>query len=124
MKALSQLGVSTEKDGTLKLDTAVLHDALEDDFGDVVNLFINGDTTEGIAEQLYQLAFDATKTAEGNLVIRKEGLDDRINDFALEIEEQTGYLERYEVRLRSKFAVLESMIASWQSQNQFFVQNS
>ncbi len=115
MKALSQIGVSTNTDGTLSLDSSELQDALDDDLEGVTDLFVNGDSTEGVAEQFYQLARTATRTGDGDLAIRMDGLSDRISDLTEKIEEQEAALERYEERLRARFASLESLIASFQS---------
>lgn len=121
LKALSQIGVSTNTDGTLKLDAAALQDALDEDLQGVTDLFVgDGETDRGIAEQLYGFAYDATKSGDGDIAIRRDGLQDRIRKIETDIEEQEAALDRMEVRLRAQFAALESLIASLQAQDQFF----
>lgn len=115
MKALSQVGVSTERDGTLKLDVGKLQDAVDEDLEGVMNLFVNGETTEGVAEQFYQLALGATRSGDGDIAIRVDGLADRVRELNGKIEVQESALERMEERLRARFATLENLISSVQS---------
>ena len=124
MKILAQIGVETERDGTLTLNTGTLSDELAEDFDAVMNLFVLGDGTEGVAEQLYQLSHNATRTGDGDLAIRTDGIARRIRDLEDEIDFQEGLLERYQVRLEARFSALESMVSSMQSQSQFFLQST
>jgi len=125
LKALSQIGVSTNTDGTLSLDLGKLQDALDENLQGVTDLFVgDGETDGGIAEQLYQFAYKTTKSGNGEIAIRKDGLQKRIRDIDAEIEEQQGALDRMEVRLRAQFSALESLIASLQAQDQFFFTNT
>jgi len=117
MRALSQVGVSTERDGTIKLDVGKLQDAVDENLEGVMNLFVNGDTTEGVAEQFYQLAFGATRSGDGDIAVRVDGLADRVRELNAKIELEEAVLERQEERLRARFAALENLILSVQSTN-------
>jgi flagellar hook-associated protein 2 len=117
MKALSQIGVSTERDGTLKLDTGKLQDALDENLEGVTNLFVKGDTTEGVAEAFYQLTHSATRSGDGDIAVRTDGINDRISELNDKIEEQEAALDRLEERLRARFAALDTLISSIQSQD-------
>ncbi len=124
MKALSQIGVSTNRDGTLTLDEADLQDALDEDLEAVTDLFVQGDSTDGIAVQLYEFTHEVTLSGDGDIAVRTDGLQERISDLEEKIEYQEGALDRLEERLRAQFASLESLISSLQNQNQFFLQNT
>jgi flagellar hook-associated protein 2 len=125
LKVLSQIGVSTNRDGTLSLDTGKLQDALDEDLEGVTDLFVrDGASANGIAEQLYQFAFRVTRSGDGDIAIRQKGLQDRVQKIDREIEDQEAALDRMEVRLRAQFAALESLIASLQAQDQFFYTNT
>jgi flagellar hook-associated protein 2 len=124
MKALSQIGISTEREGTLSLNVGKLQDALDENLEGVTNLFVKGETTQGIAEKFYQLAFDATRSEDGDLAIRMDGLQDRVRELNSRIELQESALERLEERLRARFAVLENLILSVQSTNLSALYNS
>lgn len=117
MKALSQIGITTERDGTLSLDEGKLQDALDENLEGVTNLFVNGESSEGVAEQLYQLANTATRSGDGYLAVRMDGLQDRVRAIDSKIELQEAMLDRMEERLRARFAALENLIGSIQSTN-------
>ena len=114
-RALSQIGVSTNRDGTLSLDPGKLDKALDEDLEGVKNLFVAGDGTEGVAERFYRLAHAATRSGDGDLAIRMDGLQVRVRELNAKIEEQEAALDRLEVRLRARFSALESLLASFQS---------
>ena len=120
LKALSQIGVKTNRDGTLSLDEAKLQKALDENLEGVEHLFVQNGTTAGVGEQLYQFAFGATRSGDGSLSIRTGGLQEGIRNLGRKIEDQEAALDRYEVRLRAQFAALESLITSFQAQDQFF----
>jgi flagellar hook-associated protein 2 len=125
MKALSQVGISTNRDGTLSLDPGKLQDALDEDLEAVTDLFVrDGATAQGVAEQIYQFASQATRSGDGDIAIRQSGLQRRIREIDQEIEDQEEALDRMEVRLRAQFGALESLIASLQAQDQFFFMNT
>lgn len=124
MRSLAQLGVSTQRDGTIQLDTAKLQEALEKNFEGVMDLFLKGDSTSGVAEQFYQLASGATRTGDGMISVRTDGLQSQIRSLDSKIQDQEAYLERYETRLQAQFAALESLLASFQSQDQYFLRLS
>jgi flagellar hook-associated protein 2 len=119
LKSLSQIGVKTNRDGTLSLDEAKLQKALDENLGGVEDLFVQNGTTAGVGEQLYQLAYRATRSEDGSLSIRTAGLQEGIRNLGRKIEDQEAALDRYEVRLRAQFAALESLLSSYQSQEQY-----
>jgi flagellar hook-associated protein 2 len=114
MRSLSQLGVKTDRDGTLSLDESVLDQALQSDPDKVMNVFLQGSGSGGVAEQLYQVAHQATRAGDGLLTRRQDGFASVTRDLDRRIEAQERMLERYEVRLRAEFAALESLITSLQ----------
>ncbi len=114
MRSLSQLGVKTTRDGTLSLDEGVLDQALKSDPDKVMNVFLRGTGADGVAEQLYQVAHQATRAGDGLLTRRQDGFTSVTRDLDRRIEAQEGMLKRYEVRLRAEFAALESLITSLQ----------
>jgi flagellar hook-associated protein 2 len=117
MKALSQIGVSTSRDGTLSLNLGKLQAALDENLEGVTNLFVKGESTEGVAEQFYQLAYAATRSGDGDIAVRTDGLSDRIRELNDKIEDEEAALDRLEERLRARFASLDSLISSLQSQD-------
>ncbi len=117
LRALSQLGVSTNRDGTLSLDTGTLGSKLSTDLGGVDNLFT--DSTSGIAIQVYNYIDDATDSIDGAITIRIDGLESLVGDISDDIIDLEAKLSRTEERLRRQFSALESLLSGLTSQSTF-----
>ncbi len=120
-KILAQIGVSTERDGTLTLNTTTLTDKLTADYSDVRALFINDLDTgiEGVGKQLYDEVHDITDFSSGAVTIRKDGIEESIDDYIDDIADEEDKLDRYEESLRVKFAALESMLSEFATQGDY-----
>lgn len=117
LRALSQIGVSTNRDGTLSLDTATLGTKLSSDLGGVENLFT--DSTSGIAVQLYSYINDATDSIDGAVTIRINGLGSLVGDISDDITALEAKLSRTEESLRRQFSALEALLSGLTSQGTF-----
>ncbi len=117
LKTLSQIGVSTNRDGTITLDTSTLNEKLSSALGDVENLFT--DSTEGIAVQVYDYIDDATDSVDGILTIRIDGLESLVGDIADDITDLEAKLSRTEESLRRQFSALEALLSGLTSQGAF-----
>lgn len=102
---LSALGIATESDGTLSLDTTTLNDALDNNFDDVAALFaplgrisdsqINyasstGDTLAGTyAVSVSQLATQGSLTANGTASLADDGAGNFTSAFVVDADNDT-----------------------------------
>lgn len=107
LKYLSELGVSIQVDGTMKLDAELLADQLAADFNGVAELFADDD--QGYAWRLDALVRSYLKV-DGIITAREDGLDARLDD----VHERQAALERrlvmVEERLRAQFAALDALV--------------
>jgi|GEM_PF-474629 len=118
MRTLAQLGVSTNRDGTITLNTSTLNSKLASDLADVANLFT--DSSSGIAVQLYNyIDDDVTDTIDGSIVTRVNGLNDSIRDISADITKLEARVDRMEESLRKQFALLESLLGGVTAQGRF-----
>jgi flagellar hook-associated protein 2 len=113
--ALSQVGISTNSDGTLSLDSTEFQDALDEDFDAVVDLFTHDDSdtdTYGplatLRDKINDLYVDSDT---GTLTSRKDSLEDSITEYEERIEAFDEYLVNYEERLRQQFTYMETVLA-------------
>jgi len=117
LRALSQIGVSTNRDGTLSLDTSTLSSKLSADLEGVENLFT--DTAGGMAIQIYDYIDDTTDSIDGAITVRIDGLESRVEDISDDITDLEAKLNRTEERLRRQFSALESLLSGLTSQGSF-----
>ncbi len=115
----SQIGFETQTaDGTIKLNETTLDAALSSNYSAVRDLFVQNPTTgtEGIAELVVDAVDNLDDVVFGALTLRQNSLTKQIDDFAEKISVQEAALGRYEEQQRIKFAELDGLLASLQSQ--------
>jgi len=117
--ALSEVGVSTQRDGTLKLDADAFDTAVRDDHVGVALLFTRETGSTGVGAQIDDEVDSATDFEDGRLTLRRKGLDDRIAQSDKDVTRMEAQLERVEARLRAQFAALEQLMSALQAQGGF-----
>ena len=121
VKALAQIGVTTDSDGNLELDTGDLADAIADNCTGVAQLFAgtSDHSVEGLADKLDDLIDSYIDYSDGALTIKVSGLNSSIASLEDSIERQEDYLTSYEENLRAKFTAMELMVSTLQSQSNY-----
>ena len=110
---LADLGITTERDGTLKLsDPAALDAALAASPAAVGALF----SAEGGLGARLGDRVDGLLGSQGAIARRKEGADARIRSLGSQIERWDAKLTRREATLRDQFARLEAIATQAQAQ--------
>ena len=106
-----QIGISTQKTGTLAVDSTVLNSAINDDPEGFASLFSNA--TNGLAVRLTQLA-DSFLATNGVLDGRSQGLDSAIQSATAQKERLTQRLTLVKVRLTKQYNSLDSLVSGLQ----------
>jgi flagellar capping protein FliD len=83
LRNLSQIGISTESDGTLKIDADALAGKLAEDLNGVSDLF---NAEGGIADQLYDYVDGVTDSISGAITYRTKSLESIVRDISDEID--------------------------------------
>jgi len=118
--SIGAIGLSTQSDGTLRIDESELRDAIESNPAEVIDLFVEGGG--GLFETLEQTV-DSFTEFDGILDSRTDGFNDRIADINDQIDRAERRLETYEASLTRQYATLESVMGGLQAQLAF-LQNS
>ena len=116
---LVQVGLSTDEDGKLSLDSSDLNSVLSSDFQSLANLFAAQD--EGIIFRLEAFA-DNLLDSNGLIDSREDGLktqSDSIDDQKLRLENRLIIIER---RIRAQFTALDTLVSSLSSTGNFLTQ--
>lgn len=111
--SLGEIGIETQQDGSLKVDSDKLQTAIEDNLDDVVALF----TTEGGPAETLRTKIDDVFVDEdsGSLTTREESLQTSIEELGERITDFNEYLSDMADRLRGRFTDLEVAMSSFQS---------
>jgi flagellar hook-associated protein 2 len=118
-KSLAELGMRTEKDGTITIDSTVLDKALENNFADIGKVFT---VDNGISEKLDSLIDTFIDKSTGLLTNRTEGLDKKLDDIAIKRANLERKLTSVENRIRSQFIAMDLLVAQLNSTGSFLTQ--
>jgi flagellar hook-associated protein 2 len=115
MQQLSSIGVSFQKDGTLKLDSEILTKAVNERYDDVTTLLTAGvGGKPGVMKAISTKVKDMIST-DGALGSRTDGLNNSIRNFKNERIEWDGKLVGIEKRLLAQYSRLDASLAKMQS---------
>jgi flagellar hook-associated protein 2 len=113
-----QIGITTARDGTLALDATNLAAALGDDAGAVGELFGGTGDVGGVADRLHEFLTGVTQ-AGGLIDVRSDAVDAEIKRLEQDIATGERNLDAFEATLRARFAALEVLVSTLQSQGAF-----
>jgi len=117
---LAQVGITTNRDGTLAFDSAKLKSALASDDVAVGALFAGSGTTAGVADRVHDYLAGVTQ-AGGLIAVRTDAVGDQIQTLEDQIAAGQRHLDQYEENLRATFTNLEVLVSSLQSQSSFLL---
>jgi flagellar hook-associated protein 2 len=108
---LADVGITTQKDGTLQIDSTKLQKALEDDPVAVSTLIAGTTSKDGIADLVAAKVDAATQALTGTIAARQDGITSSIQAIQKQIDSALARLATKERSLRERFANLELLIA-------------
>ena len=117
-QTLASVGITTDKDGSLKLDHAKLTAAMNADFEGVAKLFGSAD---GVAARLAN-ALTPRLASDAELDIRTK----RLNQKSIELQKEQTALDtrmaKVEARYKAQFNNLDSMLSKMSSTSSYLSQ--
>ncbi len=123
-RIVGDVGLKLENDGTLKIDSQKLDDALGKDFESAVRLFVSEGGVSGMAAQMDTAIGSITDLASGLFKNSTDSMNERIKQLDQTINRQEQSASDYEEYLRRKFAAMESIISGLQAQSSFLSSRS
>ena len=117
-QTLASIGITTQRDGTLGLDTDKFSAALESDFDGVARLF---GSENGVASRLSG-AIDTRLQADAEISVRTKRLNDRSVALQKDQEALEARMLKVEQRYRAQFTALDSLLANMQNTSNYLAQ--
>lgn len=114
---LSQVGISIQKDGTLKFDTAAFKKAMNASVDNVANLFGN-DNDDGFADRFYGAANDMLAPS-GLIETRTSSINIKITDEQLNQDRISERLDNKKAQYLRQYSTLDAMLTQMQSTNSY-----
>lgn len=118
IRSLAQIGITTELDGSLSIDDALLDDAMNTNFEEVGLLFAG---EEGLSARL-NTVLGGYLDSTGRLTTRTDSLESRVEDLATQREALELRMESFEARIRRQFTGLDSLISELNNTSTFLTQ--
>ncbi|MDL2356506.1 MAG: flagellar filament capping protein FliD, partial [Pseudomonadota bacterium] len=118
LTALSDIGITFQRDGTLAADATKLQTSLDTNFSGVTALFAG---TDGYATRLTAATTDMLG-AQGLITSRTDGLNTAIKKNAVSQDDMNTRLNQTEKRYRAQFSALDSVISKMQTTSTFLTQ--
>lgn len=116
--SLASIGITTDASGALKIDTAKLNEALDNDPDAVAQLF---GSENGVAARLYD-RIESRLATEGDIATRNTRLKNDLEDIQKDKEALTLRMAQIESRYRQQFTALDSLLAQMQSTASYLTQ--
>lgn len=110
----AQIGIKSDKDGKLTLDSTKFGEALAADEAAVTALFTN--PTSGLANRFIDQLEVYTDSVDGLFKSRNESFDRQVKDTQRRIDDGERRLTLFTQQLETKYANLESLLAKLQGQ--------
>ncbi|HEY1648536.1 MAG TPA: flagellar filament capping protein FliD [Terracidiphilus sp.] len=107
---LSSLGITTNSDGTLTVDTATLNDALSNNFSDVQNFF-QGTALNGFANSLDQQLTNFISPSDGAFTVDLQSISTQESGLQTDITNfQTNVITPLQANLKSEYSQAEILL--------------
>ncbi|MBI5408131.1 MAG: flagellar filament capping protein FliD [Nitrospirae bacterium] len=118
LNMLANIGITTDSEtGLLETDSSTLETKLGSSLDDVAELF--KDTSNGIATEIYDYITQITSTVDGSITLRKNGIQDIIDNIDDTIRNMEYRLDKTEDDLVRKFTALEMIVSGFNTVGNF-----
>ncbi len=119
---LSEIGIATNPNGTLRQDNSKLDNALANNFEDMVALLSGDETTDGVMKDFNSLLLDMTNGTKGMYASKKTAFENASVRFDSQIDQMELRLAKREKALKAQFSAMEKLVSSLNAQGDFFTQ--
>lgn len=122
LSILSQLGITTQVDGTLRQDNTKMDAALEDNYDGVASLLSGEGEVDGIMKKFNFYLLDVTSLSNGLYASKKNNYDRLINQLDDSILQMEPRMAKKESTLRAQFSAMEQLVSGLNAQGSFLTQ--
>ncbi len=116
--SLSAIGIETQADGTLEIDSTVLNDALDNNFDNFETLFTSA---KGFATQLDNILTTYTESS-GILDSRETSINAQLKKITNERLDLDFYISQLQERLVAQYAAVDVIVAQFNNTSSFLTQ--
>ena len=122
LQILSEIGISTQVDGTLNVNSSKMDKALEDNFNDVVKLLAGDDDVDGVMKKFNTYLVETTSLADGLYSSKEDTYETKNKRLDNQILQKETLMEKIEARIRSQFYAMELLVSELNSVGDYLTQ--
>jgi len=115
LSTLSQIGITTQRDGSLSMDTDKFQKAIAADPQAVSDLVAGTSSRDGVADLLFAKLQTMTQAVTGTIAEREDGLTSQITSLDKQIDATQSRLDQTRQMLEEKFQNLELVVSRIQT---------
>ena len=122
LQTLGQLGISTNRDGSISLNDATLDEQLETNFASFTNLLAGDDDTEGVMKKFNSALLQLTSSASGIYANKQDRYERSVGRIDDNISRMELLMDKKELAIRAQFNAMELLVSEMNSQSSFLTQ--
>lgn len=119
LQILSEVGISTNKDGTLNLNNTKFDAALADGLDGMVSLLAGNDSVDGVMKKFNSYLLNVTSPTKGMYAEKRDRYETRVERLDEQIAQKETMMEKIEQTMRAKFNAMELLISGLNTQSSF-----
>lgn len=120
-KGLAEIGISLQRDGTMKIDDKVLDKALADNLADVGQLLAGNDESGGLSQSMVK-TLESVAGENGLLKSASDGMQTRIDNLGDRMEREQESIDSTIARYKKQFVQLDTIMANLNSTSNYLTQ--
>lgn len=122
LQILSEIGITTQQDGTLLQNSTKMNSAMESKFEDVVKLLAGEDSIDGVMKKFNSYLVDITTGSNGMYTAKKDRYDAAVKRLDNQISQKEPLIAKIEERIRAQFNAMELLVSSLNAQGDYLTQ--
>lgn len=123
-QSLADLGIATNRDGTLTLNSTRLDKALQADFDSVSKVLVGDDRSQGVMKNFKSYLLTATSFSDGLFATAKTRNERTLSGIDTQIGRLEQRLESREKAIRAQFTALETLVSGMNETSNYLTQQS
>jgi flagellar hook-associated protein 2 len=122
LHVLSEMGITTQLDGTLLQNNSKLDNALANNFDGVVKLLAGEDSSDGVMKKFNYYLVGQTSSATGMYANKKANYKLNIARIDSQIRNMEPRIAKKEAMLRAQYTAMEQMVSGLNAQGSYLTQ--
>ena len=119
---LNDVGITTNKDGTLTTDSTKLDTAVSNNLDGLVSLLAGDDKADGVMKKFNTYLVTTTSATQGMYANKKKNYTTKAAYIDAQVAQKEPLVAQIEKTMRARFTAMESLVSTMNAQSSFLTQ--